>query len=228
MKKYGISASSVGSPIGKIHIDEDFDKHLEKLSRVIDIAKEIGAKYIRIFSFYGPKDTDKHPCEFRDEVLRRMKEMTRLAEERDVILLHENEKDIYGDTALRALDVLKEVNSPNLRAVFDPANFVQCDEETYPYAFEMLRDYIEYMHIKDSDKDGKIVPAGDGAGNIKEILSTLKKSGYDGFVSLEPHLGSFEGLAELELSDDMLSLEKSTSATFTVAFDALMEIIDNI
>lgn len=226
MKKYGIKVSSIGSPIGKIGINDDFDAHIRLLERVIYISKELGAKYIRIFSFYIPEGEE--PEKYRDEVMRRMKAMAEVAEREGVILLHENEKDIYGDTAARCRDVLDTVASDNLRAVFDPANLVQCGEVTYPYAFELLKPYLQYMHIKDSTVSGDIVPAGCGEGKIAEILKELKKDGYDGFVSLEPHLGTFSGLENLETSDDMMKLESSTPEKFTLAYESLKKIINNI
>ncbi len=225
MAEFGIKASSIGSPIGKIGICDDFEEHIEKLKRVIHIAKELGTRYIRMFSFFIPKGED--PANYRDEVMRRMKIMAEIAEKEDIILLHENEKDIYGDIAPRCADILKTVNSPNLRAVFDPANFVQCGQKTYPEAYELMEPYIEYMHIKDAIGE-TVVPAGVGEGNIEAILKELAAKDYDGFLSLEPHLGSFDGLADLEVGDEMLKLERSSEEKFVVAYKALSEIIEKI
>lgn len=160
--------------------------------------------------------------------MRRMKEMCRIAEREDIILLHENEKDIYGDTAPRCLDILQTVASKNLRAVFDPANFVQCGQKTYPEAYEMLKPYIEYMHIKDALENGDVVPAGMGIGSVYEILKALSEAGYNGFLSLEPHLGSFTGLDALETDDKMTKLEKSSAEKFTLAYESLMKITERI
>ncbi len=226
MKEYGISASSIGSPIGKIQITDPIEPHLEKLKRVIHIAKELGSRYIRIFSFYIPEGED--PYLYRDEVMKRMKMMVELAEQEDVILLHENEKGIYGDVALRCKEIFDEVDSPNLKGVFDPANFVQCGDVTYPDGFQLLKEHIVYMHIKDALWDGTVVPAGKGEGHFEEILSELVEDGYEGFLSLEPHLGSFEGLAELEQEDTMLKLEKSDSGKYTLAYETLMKLIDQV
>lgn len=227
MDKYGIKASSIGSPIGKIRITDDFDEHLELLGKVIETAKILDTKYIRVFSFFIPKD--ENPEDYRDEVIRRMKKMAEVAEREGVVLLHENEKDIYGDVAARCRDIFGSVKSPALRGVFDPANFVQCGQVTYPDAFDMLKDDIVYMHIKDAFfEDGKIVPAGYGDGCVKEILSELVKADYDGFLSLEPHLGVFGGLEKLELDDAMLKLEKSDAGMFTMAHNALKKIIDEV
>ncbi|MBQ8525952.1 MAG: sugar phosphate isomerase/epimerase [Clostridia bacterium] len=226
MDKYGIKASSIGSPIGKIGINDPFEPHLEKLAHTIEIAKILGTKYIRIFSFFIPKG--EHPSDYREDVMRRMKAMADLAEKEGVMLLHENEKDIYGDIASRCLDVVTTVNSPALRCVFDPANFVQCGQVTYPEAFDMLRSYIEYMHIKDALEDCSVVPAGHGAGHVPELVQALFDMNYSGFFSLEPHLGAFEGLAELEVGDEMLSLDKSDSSKFTLAYNELMKIINSV
>lgn len=224
MNEYKISASSVGSPVGKIDICDDFNGELRKLKKVIKTAKAIGAEYIRIFSFYI---TDNNYEKHRSEVINRLKIMAEIAGENDIVLLHENEKGIYGDTPERCKDILSSVDSKNLRAVFDPANFVQCFVETYPYAFYMLKPYIEYMHIKDA-RGSKVVPAGMGDGHIEEILNELKQDGYKGFLSLEPHLGSFEGLAELEKGDEMTKLEKSDLSKFKIAYDSLKKIISKI
>ncbi len=226
MDRNGIRVSSVGSPIGKISITDDFDKHLELLRHVIKIAEILEAKYIRIFSFFIPKGEE--PEKYRDEVMRRMTAMARLAEKNGVVLLHENEKEIYGDTAIRCADILKTVDSPCLKAVFDPANFVQCGQKVYPDAYELLKPYILYMHIKDAEADGHVVPAGVGIGNVENILKSLKESGYNGFVSLEPHLGEFEGLSQLEHGDIMKGLEKSGMDTFTLAYEALNKILERI
>jgi len=221
MQKYGISVSSIGSPIGKIFMTDDFDAHFETFKRVVKIAKELDTKYIRMFSFF-------HSYEERSEVISRLKAMIGYAKENGVILLHENEKDIYGDTAERCKDLMETLYCDNFKAVFDPANFVQCGQDTKK-AYEELKPYIAYMHIKDAKAaDGSVVPSGYGDGNLEYILTDLLKSGFDGFLSLEPHLGSFEGLAALEMGDIMKDLPKSGEGTFTVAYNALKNILDRI
>ena len=225
MDKYGIKASSIGSPIGKINITDDFEEHLSKLENVIKVAKILDTKYIRVFSFFMEDGTYE---ENRPEVMRRMKAMVKLAEENDIILLHENEKGIYGNIAPRCADILKEVNSPNLRAVFDPANFIECDQITYPDGFELMKPYIEYMHIKDAQADKKIVPAGMGIGNIKAIVTELNKMGYKGFYSLEPHLTAFLGFAELENSDKATERDDSIKKPFDIALNALLKVFEEV
>ena len=225
MDKYGIKVSSIGSPIGKVNIEDDFEEHFELYKRVVYIAKTLESKYIRMFSFYT-KEGDWND-EKRAEVFRRLKIMIEYAKENDIVLLHENEKDIYGDIVDRCADLMDNLYCDNFKAVFDPANFVQSAQDT-KYAYEKLGKYIEYMHIKDSRPDGRVVPSGMGEGNVEYVLKNLFDNGYNGFVSLEPHLGSFEGLAELELDDEMEKLPKGGEGTFTVAYNALNAILNKI
>ncbi len=226
MDKYGIKASSIGSPIGKIKVTDDFESHVALLKRTIRIAKMLDCKYIRMFSFYNV--SEEWNTEQQYEVFRRIKVMVDIAKEENVILLHENEKDIYGDTADRCLELLQEFGCDNFAAVFDPANFVQCGEDT-KRAYALLKDYIVYMHIKDAYlENGRVVPAGMGDGNVAYVLGNLFENGYDGFLSLEPHLGKFEGLADLELGDEMMSLPQSGEGTFTIAYNALVNILNGI
>ncbi len=224
MDENQIKASSIGSPIGKIGINDDFTPHFEAFKNVVKGAKILGAKYIRIFSFFIPDNEDAET--YRDEVISRLKKLIEYAKEQNVILLHENEKGIYGEKGKECLDLMETLFCKNFRAVFDPANFVQCGEDTKE-CFEMLAPYIEYMHIKDAVGE-KVVPSGYGDGNVEYILTKLKERGFKGFLSLEPHLGSFEGLSDLELDDKMEKLPKGGEGTFTLAYNALTDILKRI
>ncbi len=226
MDKYGIKVSAIGSPIGKVKLTDDFDEHFKVFKRVVKTAKMLNAKYIRIFSFYH--DGVEWTKEERSLVIIRLKQMIDYAIKNDVVLLHENEKDIYGDTAIRCKDLMDELYCDNFKAIFDPANFVQCGQDTKK-AYKLLEPYIEYVHIKDAiGENAKVVPSGYGDGNIEYILKSLFENGYNGFLSLEPHLGSFDGLANLELDDKMENLPKSGVGTYTVAFNALCDILNKI
>lgn len=227
MNKAGIKVSSIGSPIGKIKLTDPFEPHYKLFRRVVAIAKMLDTKYIRMFSFYHDGG-DTWTAEERETVLSRLRQMIAYAKEQDVILLHENEKDIYGDTADRCIDLMKELYCDHFKAVFDPANFVQCSQDT-KYAYENLKNYVAYMHIKDALlADGRVVPAGSGDGNVEYILKALMDNGYDGYLSLEPHLGSFAGLADLELDDKMANLPQGGKGTFTLAYRALCDVLSRI
>ena len=110
-----------------------------------------------MFSFYHKGG--EWTREERADVIAKLERMIAYAEENDVILLHENEKDIYGDTADRCLDLMETLGCENFRAVFDPANFVQCHQDTkkafdFAYSFihqgyfSLLRMYSPYVPLK--------------------------------------------------------------------------------
>jgi sugar phosphate isomerase/epimerase len=190
MGERGIGVSSIGSPIGKVPITEDFAPHLERFRRALHVAKVLGAPYVRVFSFFIPEGEE--PAVYRDEVLARMGTLAKEAEDARVVLVHENEKEIYGDIPSRCLDILTQVDSPALRAAWDAANFVQCGVgHPYREGYDSLRPYVEYVHVKDAlAGSGTVVPAGEGDGELRETISALHASGFDGFFSLEPHLAS--------------------------------------
>ena len=202
---HGIGVAAIGSPIGKVPIDSSFNEHLHLFERAITVAQALQTPYMRIFSFYPPAASDRgavNPAEYRDEVLRRLREMTARARAAAVILLHENEKDIYGDTIARCVDLLQGINDAHFQAVFDPANFIQCGQTPYPDAYEAIRPWLRYVHVKDARSDGSVVPAGEGVSHWPELLQRLRADGYDGFLSLEPHLalaGQYQGFSGPDL-----------------------------
>ena len=195
----GISVSSIGSPIGKIDISGDMDAHIAQLENTINVAKILGAKYIRMFSFFVPAGRE---AEFKDEVFKRMERMLAVARGTGVQLVHENEKAIYGDSVDRCVELMERF-APELGFVFDPSNFVQCDQDTKS-GFDKLSKYIVYMHMKDSkyassaEKEHRDMgfegvsdahrPVGQGDGNVSWIIDQLIARDYSGFMSIEPHL----------------------------------------
>lgn len=213
LKAAGLKVWSVGSPLGKIGIEDAFEPHLEKLKHTLEVAKILECNNIRMFSFYLPGG--KNPEEYREEVMRRLMAMVAAAKDTGITLCHENEKGIYGDNAARCLDIHKEI--PELGGIFDPANFIQCGQETLE-AWNMLHPYIKYMHIKDALESGMVVPAGAGTGHVKEILDDFLARGGDS-VTIEPHLTVFEGLRELEGRDREIKVAEFNYPDADTAFD---------
>ena len=190
----GVTLSALGSPFGKIRADESFEPHLAQFKHALMLCKLLGATRMRIFSFYIPEGDD--PAKYRSEVIRRLGIMLDAADEWGIRLLHENEKGIYGDIASRCDDLLKHFGG-RLGCIFDPANFIQCGEQPLDN-FALLKDKIEYMHIKDALlADGSVVPAGKGDGNVAAILADMPGDG-DMILSIEPHLTVFSGLETLQ------------------------------
>jgi sugar phosphate isomerase/epimerase len=189
----GIRISAIGSPIGKIKIDDPFEPHLKSFQRALDLAVLFKSPYIRIFSFYVPAD---EAARYRGEVMSRLSALLDMAKGFPITLLHENESHIYGDTPERCRDIHETLASAQLRATFDPANFVMNGIHPYTDAYPLLADWIEYLHIKDGMlSDRRVVPAGQGDGQIRELVLALKARGFNGFASLEPHLASAGALS---------------------------------
>ena len=218
----GLSVWSMGSPIGKISIDtEDFAAHLDKLRHVLELADVLGAKNLRMFSFYVP-DGQKAAC--RGKVMDWTGRMLQAAEGSGVALCHENEKGIYGDTADRCLDLLDAF--PALEGIFDPANFVQCGQDTAE-AWAMLRHRIKYLHIKDALADGRVVPSGCGIGHLPEILGDFRARGGTA-VTVEPHLSVFDGLKDLEQAGNRSQVDAYSYASSGEAFDAACDALKSL
>lgn len=208
MDDTGIACWSIGSPIGKIALDRAAE-HREALKHVADVAHILGADKVRMFSYHmKPWQTEENENRVIDE----LNILQEIAQTEKLLLCHENEKGIYGFNAANCLKLLKSV--PGMRAVFDPANFVQCGVNTL-YAWETLCDYVEYFHAKDAKYDGKVVPCCAGVGMAAHIIGEyLQKGGK--VITLEPHMYSFSALKTLEADPK----KRSDYATADEAFDA--------
>jgi 3-dehydroshikimate dehydratase len=183
----GFTVSAIGSPIGKYQITEDFAPHLDDFRRIVEIARFFETKNIRIFSFFIPDAQDA--VVYRDEVLRRLRILVDEVKREEIVLLHENEKEIYGDVSDRCLDLFSSIQSSQFRGIIDPANFVQMQEKPFSTCWPKLKNYIDYIHIKDAILATKeVVPAGEGDGEVEPLIKDLAKRGFEGYLSLEPHL----------------------------------------
>src|SRR5436190_8608415 len=201
LRDRGMSVSAIASPVGKVDVFGDPDAELARVRRAIAAAPRLGARYVRMFSFYRPEGVPVEQT--RDTVLTRLRGFADLAEREGVVLVHENEKDIYGDVPQRVLDLVESVGSPALRLAWDSANFVQVGVRPFTDGYAMLRPHLEYLQVKDAVvATGTVVPAGEGDGELPATLTALRDDGYSGFASLEPHLaasyrqGGFSGAAE--------------------------------
>jgi 3-dehydroshikimate dehydratase len=205
LQEQGIAVAAIGSPIGKVPVDSSFATHLQRFEHAIQLAHSFGTPYIRLFSFYPPQNATNianDPATWRDMVIQHLQDFTARAQAAHVILLHENEKDIYGDSISRCVDLYQTINDPHLRNVLDPANFLQCAQVPYPDAYTALKTWTQYIHVKDVKADGTLVPAGEGDAHWPELLQQLRADGYSGFLALEPHLsaaGQFQGFSGPEL-----------------------------
>lgn len=203
LSDYGLAVSAIGSPIGKVKIDEPFGPHLDKFKHAVDLAMFFETPYIRIFSYYAPQC--RNIADYRQQVMERMNAKVEVIENLDVVLVHENEAGIYGCTAVSCVDLVETVDSPKLRLVYDPANFVWAEKikDNMKSCWPLMRPYVVHIHIKDWKLGADIgsIP-GQGNGQINELLGELAAMDYNGYMTMEPHLqtgGQFSGSTGPEL-----------------------------
>ena len=209
----GLKVWSLGSPIGKIGIKDAFAPHLDKFKHCLEIARELDCENIRLFSFYIPEN--ENPEIYKCEVFERLSAFIETAKGSGINLCHENEKGIFGDTADRCLEIHK--NFPEIKGIFDPANYIQCDENTL-LCWSKLRDYIYYLHVKDAIFGGEVVPAGEGDGNVRFIIKDFVSRGGTA-LTIEPHLTIFNGLESLEREGEESLVNRFKYPDANTAFD---------
>ena len=210
----GIAVWSIGSPIGKIKITDDLDAHMELLRHICRLANVFDTDKVRMFSFYEAYNKE-------ELVFSTLKRMVAIADEYGVKLYHENEKEIYGDTAERVLRIIENVKG--LGFIYDPANFIESGEHP-SVTLDPLFSHMGYFHIKDAMWEGKaIVPAGHGDGEIPRLVSMIGDK--DTVLSVEPHLMVFEGYSEF---DSTKMQNKYVFASNGEAFDAAITAIKSV
>lgn len=226
LKNSQIGVSAIGSPIGKISLEDNFDQHLQLAENVFKIAKKLNCAYVRIFSFYL-NGKERKDC--FEQVCERLKKLIELAKIYGVVLCHENEEGLYGQSPEQCYELLKTFEG-KLRCVFDMGNFLLGGYDPEK-AYSLLKDYVEYFHVKDALKNGVIVPCGEGDACIENILSAFYKENPSKkvFVSLEPHLVDFVGLSSLATHDLKKEVNfKDEKEAFTYAHKNLTEILKRV
>lgn len=217
----GLKVWSIGSPTGKITLRDDWKAHLDSFKGMLDAAAVFGAEAFRMFSFYDAQNE-------KNEVIDRLGTLCELAKGYRVKLCHENEKGIFGDTPQRTRELLDAL--PQLGGIFDPANFIQCGADILP-AWELLKDRIDYLHIKDAMKDGTVVPAGYGVGCLETVVTDFLRRGGE-VLTLEPHLSEFTGLQGLEKEGERTIVGsahfsyRDNNESFDAAVNALKTILN--
>ena len=185
---YGLTCAAIASPVFKCELDNQAEQaeHLEFLRSSIRIGQELGTNIIRAFAFWrrGPAEPvwDRVKAQFQPAIP--------IAETEGAILALENEPSTYSGTAAEVRRLIEELDSPAVRAVWDPGNEVHIpDVVVYPDSYRLLAPYMVHMHIKDAVRqpEPKVVRVGDGIVDWKAQFKDLIKSGYTGYLSMETH-----------------------------------------
>ena len=210
----GIGFSAVASPLGKFGLDRNFQCEIDSLNQALEFAEILEAPFVRLFSYYVPHGSTA--ADHRSQVIDRLSQLIQIAEKSSVMLAHENEAGIYGESVSCCLDLFESLVSPAFTGIFDFSNFVVAGEDAYK-AWTTLRPHITYFHVKDNDGKGSVVPAGQGIGQIQRILAEAFADGFDNFISLEPHLSAAQ-----------TNYGRTSPSLFAAATSALTSILDAI
>jgi sugar phosphate isomerase/epimerase len=188
----GIKVNMFGSPIGKIDIADDFEADVKRLEHLAPLAEVFDCRAVRIFSYFNAHGAAEH--EWRAAALERLNKLVDLAEKLDLVLYHENEKHIFGEPVRRVTVLRDEINArrgDRFKMIFDFDNFNQAGEDVWE-AWRELGPTAEAIHLKESKRqpDGSYqhVPSGTGDGHVPEVLADLAERGWEGPLTLEPHL----------------------------------------
>ncbi len=211
-----IKVWSIGSPVGKYNVDDNFERQLDEFKRLCEYAEILEANRIRMFSFFSKN---------QEAVFENLAKFAYVCP-KNVIMCHENEKGIFGDDIDSCLKIHQHFD--NIKMVFDPANFIQCGVNTLE-AWEKLHKYVDYMHIKDALEDKRVVRAGYGIGNIEKLVTMYQKMGGE-VLTLEPHLAVFSGLAQLENGESIQDTHTypDNNTAFDAGANALKDILDKL
>jgi len=224
IQDHGLKVSAIGSPIGKVKLDEPFEPHLDKFKHAVDLAIFFETPYIRMFSYYAPEG--QNIDDYRDQVMERMAAKVEVLSDVNVTMVHENEANIYGHTAEKCVEIVETIDSPKLRLVYDPANFVWGEKilDNVETCWPVMKPYVVHIHIKDwklGAKDVGSIP-GQGDGQIKELLAELAAINYDGCLTMEPHLqtgGQFGGSTGPELFSRAIAAVRELAAEVGLTCD---------
>ena len=167
------------------------DKDIDELNRAIPRMKKMNTPFIRVMSWSNTK-SQVPKTEWRDEAIKRMKDLARIAEDGGVTLVHENCDGWGGLGPEQTCELLAEVGSPAVKLVFDTGNCASHGQDTWAF-YTGVKQHIAYVHIKDGRRDDKADKTvftfpGEGAAEVPRIIGDLLRSGYDGGISIEPHI----------------------------------------
>ncbi len=187
------------------YITGDFQLDIDELKKAIPRMKKFGTKFIRIMSWPNDENNPVSEIEWKKKAIERLKELSKIAEDGEIVMVHENCNGWAGEKPENSLKMLSEVNSPSLKLVFDTGNTIAHGQDAM-YFYSKVKKHIAYVHIKDAITlpDGKFQTTycGEGHAYVPEILQDLKNNDYEGGISIEPHLAAAVHLGKEATSEE--------------------------
>jgi len=244
----GINISCFGSKVanwGKSpYKEEDYEQSIEELKRAIPRMKKLGTKMIRGMSFFIPKNEHPNNPELEKSIIKKLKVLVNMCEQEDIIYLHENCMNYFSQSYEHMERLIKSMDSPYFKVVFDTGNPVFTDNRIGdpPYkkqntweVYQILKHKIHYIHIKDGifikDTENYFPEVdytfpGEGNGQVKKVLKDLIANGYKGGISIEPHMGQVYHTESYNNNDK--SLDEYKFNTYIEYGKKTMKMVENI
>lgn len=188
----GIQIVGIASPFFKCDIDnsQEREEHLGILKRCIEVAKAFDINLIRTFVFWKTDNVEER----WDEIIASYDEPVRMASGEGMILGMENEASTSLSTVKLTERFIREIDSPNIRAIWDPANEAHAEggETPYPNAYDRIKPLMVHAHLKDAGKNPETdelesVEVGEGVIDWQGQLQAFVDDGYEGHLCLETH-----------------------------------------
>ena len=206
LAKYGVGVAAVAHPAAFFTemVEGSLDDYLATYRAAVDTAVELDAKIVNGYCFHWAMGQANPETEAFVSMLR---QAVAYAQDKGVTITLENEARDATGTAKAMLRIIEAVGMEGFGTCYDAANYYHGTEEAWPYAYNKLKPYIRYVHIKNGrlhdpevDREEDIgpwmpklenqflhyCPIPDGAVNIEGLLNQMKQDNYDGFCAIEP------------------------------------------
>jgi len=161
----------------------------DMLPRTYELAHKLGVSTVIIFGFRKEGTERTPPIDGIAEVLHRVSEGAR---SEGITLMLENEPVCWADTGVRTAEIVRRASHPNLRINWDPCNSFCAGGKPYPEEYDLLKDLIGHLHVKDARRSGggyEMAPVGEGEIGWREQLRSLLRDGFNGYYTVETHYG---------------------------------------
>ncbi len=179
-------------------VKDDFQLDIDDMKRAIPRMQRLGTKYIRIMSCPHDESAGILEEEHKRETFRRIKDLVKMAVDGGVVMVHEHGGAGWTRSDPdRMIELYEAMDSPGIKLLLDTANFKGPDAGDKSWnTYQRIKDVIGYVHLKDRIDDETCTWIGEGIIPISKLLKAMVEDGYDGFVSMEPHIAAVHHLGK--------------------------------